>query len=65
MKEILGILIAILTGGCASLVANTPSMEYCNKVTYTRFGNQISITADCQVPLGGSGGLPTIPLPKP
>lgn len=52
----------IALAGCAALLGNTPSVEYCNDVTYTRHGNQVNITAVCSLPIGG--GLLSVPIPK-
>ena len=54
------LLIAAL-GGCAQLVGNLPTFEYCSDVTYVRHGNQIDVTAKCAAPIGQSG----MPVPLP
>ena len=48
----------IFLPGCASLVAQTPTMQYCSKVNYTRVGNQISMSAECAAPIGGTSNIP-------
>lgn len=49
--------LAALLGGCASVLGNSPTFEYCNEVHYNRVGNQIDVTAKCAAPIGG-GALP-------
>lgn len=55
MKTIL-VLIALLVTGCSGL----PTMQYCDRVDYSRKGSQISIKAECQAPVGAP-----IPVPIP
>lgn len=60
MRYLIAIALLALSG-CAALVGNLPTMQYCDKVTYVRNGNQIKMTAECAAPIGG-GSLP-VPLP--
>lgn len=53
------VLLCLLLSGCAELIANAPSFQYCNEVRYTRTGNQIEVYAQCAAPLGGS----SLPIP--
>lgn len=55
------VIIAACLSGCAALVGNSPTFEYCNEVHYNRVGNQIDVTAKCAAPIGGGA----LPLPKP
>ena len=61
--KLIFVLLATLAG-CAQIAANTPSLEYCSEVHYTRVGNQIDISAKCAAPIAQSSGM-AIPLPKP
>ena len=49
------ILLACVAGsGCATVAANTPSLQYCDKVSYQRAGNLVTLTAECQLPIGSN-----------
>lgn len=52
------VLLVALCAGCAQLLANAPTFEYCQDFHYNRTGNQIEITAKCAAPIGG-GSLPS------
>ena len=56
MKYLIAIALIALSG-CAALLGSLPTMQYCDKVTYTRDGNRIKMTAECAAPIGG-GSLP-------
>lgn len=60
MKTAIAVLTVSLLSGCAAIVGNVPSMQHCSEVKYTRQGNQITVEAKCQAPIGG-GNLP-LPL---
>ena len=52
----------LMLSGCQSIVANTPTIEYCDDVelTYDRKGNKakFNISGECQLPIGGGSMLP-------
>jgi hypothetical protein len=51
-KLALSSLLLVLLGGCNTIASYVPSLEYCDKVTYSRDGNNAHIEADCHVPHG-------------
>ena len=57
MKKSIAMILALCLSGCAALVGNTPTMQYCSKVVYVRDGNKIQVSAECAAPIGG-GSLP-------
>jgi len=60
--RVLGIgLLAAACSGCATIAANTPSLQYCDKVIYTRAGNLVKLEAECQLPIGGSSVGAVVP----
>lgn len=56
------LVICLMLAGCAGIMGNTPTFEYCPEFHYNRTGNQIEITAKCAAPIGG-GALPLPVLP--
>lgn len=62
MTKLATLALALALSGCAGILANSPTFEYCDKISYTRTGNQVDVQAHCSLPIGG-GALP-IPLPK-
>jgi hypothetical protein len=42
------LILVIMLNGCSSL----PTMQYCDKVNYTRSGNLIHLEAECRAPIG-------------
>lgn len=62
MTKLATLALALALSGCAAVAGISPTFEYCDKITYTRTGNQVDVTAHCSMPIGG-GALP-IPLPK-
>lgn len=57
----------VLLCGCAgtfnTAVRNLPSVKDCDHVKYERTGNQVRVTAECQVPMQDNGllSLPGVP----
>lgn len=54
-------LLALACAGCASVLGNAPTFEYCPEVHYDRVGNMVDIKAKCALPIGGGA----LPVPKP
>lgn len=42
------LILVLMLNGCSSL----PTMQYCDKVEYTRTGNVIVLHAECKAPIG-------------
>lgn len=65
MKTLTLVVIACLAG-CTTVAeqvaGNTPSLQYCSEVNYERKGADFTVTAKCQLPIGGSA-LIVPPLP--
>lgn len=59
MKLLMSVALMMVTG-CASILGNAPTFEYCQDIVYTRHGNLIEVTAKCSAPIGGGA----IPVPK-
>ncbi len=51
--------IVLLLSGCAEILGNSPTFQYCDSVQYIRKGNMVDITAHCALPIGGG----TLPIP--
>jgi hypothetical protein len=47
------LLLLTLFAGCAQFAGSVPSLQHCDKVSYVRDGNRVSITAQCSAPIGG------------
>lgn len=66
MKSVLLCVVLASLFGCADIApqvfGNTPSFQYCSRVSYERTGNMVHISADCALPIGGASGLP-VPVP--
>lgn len=58
MKTIIIAIVILQLSGCAALLGNLPTVQYCDKVMYVRNGNAIKITADCTAPIGGGSLIP-------
>lgn len=63
MKILLFIAILALPG-CSMLsqkvtngIAGLPTMQHCQKVTYTRENQDVTVTANCRIPPPDPGGL--------
>lgn len=54
MRWIIICLACVAGSGCATVAANTPSLQYCTKVNYQRSGNLVTLTAECQLLIGGN-----------
>lgn len=61
MKYLLTLLLTGCAGTFNTAVQNLPSVQDCQHVKYERTGNQVAITADCQIPLRPSSLL-SIPV---
>lgn len=48
------ILCTLFLSGCTQLAGMAPSLQHCDRVSYLREGNKVTISADCSVPIGGS-----------
>lgn len=46
------VLLAAACSGCATVAGNVPSFQYCDRVNYQRSGNLVTLTAECQLPIG-------------
>lgn len=63
MKSMLfALALFMLFAGCAQLAQSLPSLRYCNEVSYTRQGRDITITAHCFEAV--EPAFP-VPLPRP
>jgi hypothetical protein len=60
MKKFM-LLSLLVFGGCA-LAQQVPSLRYCDKVEYKRYGREIDITAHCFEAI--EPAFP-VPIPKP
>lgn len=59
MKTVLVILLIFLSVPLLTACPGTlPTMEYCDKVTYTREGAKIVLHAECNAPVGNPVSLP-------
>lgn len=55
MRHLTTLIVALLLNACT----NIPSMQYCDKVSYSRTGNLIHVEADCRAPV--DIGMPALP----
>lgn len=53
-KPVVALALVLALSGCSQLAGNTPSLQYCDSVSYVREGNRIELTASCQAPIGSS-----------
>lgn len=51
-KNLIAAALLLAATGCSTLSEYTPSLKYCEKVSYERIGAKMKINAECTVPVG-------------